>query len=99
MDNNADKKYSADDLLQGGDKIAEFLFGDPAGRRKIYYLAENSRLPVFRIGAVLCARRSVLQEWISKQERRERERPHLQHSAQLSRHSADVGAQAGKDAR
>lgn len=58
------------DLLRGADKIAEFLFGDARDRRKVYHLAETSRLPVFRLGAVLCARRSVLLEWIRRQEDR-----------------------------
>ncbi len=43
----------ADDLLRGADKIAEFLFGDPGQRRKVYHLRECSRLPVFKLGAVL----------------------------------------------
>jgi hypothetical protein len=47
-----------------------FLFGDRGSRRKVYYLAECSRLPVFRLGSVLCARKSVLLQWISGQERR-----------------------------
>lgn len=58
------------DLLRGADKIAEFLYGRADERRKVYHLAETSRLPVFRLGAVLCARRSVLLEWISSQEHR-----------------------------
>jgi hypothetical protein len=64
----------ADDLLHGADEIAEFIFGKKQknGRRKVYYLAETSRLPVFRIGSVLCARRSVLLQWISGQECRVR---------------------------
>jgi hypothetical protein len=62
----------ADDLLRGADEIAEFIFGKKGGRRKIYYLAETSHLPVFRLGAVLCARRSVLLRWISGQESRVR---------------------------
>jgi hypothetical protein len=60
----------AEDLLKGADAIAEFVFGDPTARRKVYYLAKYSRLPVFRIGSVLCARRSVLMAWISSQERK-----------------------------
>lgn len=60
----------ADDILRGADKIAEFMFGDPGERRKIYHLAEKSRLPVFRLGAVLCARKSVLLAWIAEQEAR-----------------------------
>lgn len=58
------------DLLRGADQIAGFLFGNPGERRKVYHLAETSRLPVFRLGAVLCARRSVLIGWITQQEHR-----------------------------
>ena len=61
----------ADDLLRGADEIAEFLFGKRGGsRRKVYYLAECTKIPIFRIGSVLCARRSVLLDWIKKQESR-----------------------------
>jgi hypothetical protein len=60
----------AADLLRGADAIAEFLFGDRSQRRKVYHLAETSRLPVFRLGALLCARRSVLLNWIAEQEQR-----------------------------
>ena len=60
----------ADDLLRGADEIAEFVFGARGSRRKVYYLAETSHLPVFRLGAVLCARRSVLLRWIAGQESR-----------------------------
>jgi hypothetical protein len=52
-----------DDLLRGAFEISEFIFGDTRtyeDRRKVYYLAECSRLPVFRLGSMLCARRSVL---------------------------------------
>lgn len=62
----------ADDLLRGADEIAEFIFGARGSRRKVYYLAETSHLPVFRLGAVLCARRSVLLRWIAGQESRVR---------------------------
>jgi hypothetical protein len=60
----------ADDLLRGADKIAEFLFGNPAERRKVYHLFEKSRLPGFRLGSTLCARKSRLLAWIEEQERR-----------------------------
>jgi hypothetical protein len=62
----------AGDLLRGADQIAEFIFGARGSRRKVYYLAETSHLPVFRLGAVLCARRSVLLRWIAGQESRVR---------------------------
>jgi hypothetical protein len=60
----------ADDILEGADAIAEFLFGSKDERRRIYYLAESSRLPVFRLGAILCARKSVLLNYITSQENR-----------------------------
>lgn len=60
----------ASDLLRGAEAIAEFLFGSRDERRKVYHLAEKSRLPVFRLGSVLCARKSVLLQWIGEQEKR-----------------------------
>ena len=60
----------ADDLLRGAEAIAEFLFGERKSRRKVYYLAQYTRLPVFRLGSQLCARRSVLLNWIAAQESR-----------------------------
>jgi len=60
----------ANDLLRGADAIAEFVFGSPKHKRKIYYLATEAklRIPVFRIGAVICARKSTLIDWIERQE-------------------------------
>jgi hypothetical protein len=60
----------AHDLLRGADQIADYLFDDAGQRRKVYHLAETSRLPVFRLGSKLCARRSVLMAWIASQEKR-----------------------------
>jgi hypothetical protein len=60
----------AGDLLCGADEIAKFLFGPNGSRRKVYYLAACTRLPVFRLGTKLCARRSVLLSWIAGQENR-----------------------------
>jgi hypothetical protein len=66
-------KELADDLLRGADEIAIFIFGGGRGnRRTVYYLVERCRLPVFRLGSVLCARKSVLLRWISGQENRVR---------------------------
>lgn len=60
----------ADDLLRGADAIATFVFGSARHRRKIYYLATDAklRMPVFRLGSVICARKSTLIEWIERQE-------------------------------
>lgn len=62
----------AEDILHGADEIAKFIFGEGGHRRKVYYLAECTRIPVFRLGSMLCARRTVLLNWISNQERRVR---------------------------
>ena len=60
------------DLLRGADAIAEFLFGDPRLRRKVYYLTSEGRvqLPHFRLGTTICARRSTLLRWIEAAEAR-----------------------------
>ncbi len=60
----------ADDLLRGAEAIAVFVFGHAKHRRKVYYYASDAkvRLPVFRIGNVICARKSRLMEWIKFQE-------------------------------
>lgn len=60
----------ADDLLRGADAIAEFVFGSTKHRRKIYYYASDAkiRMPHFRIGNVVCARKSTLLTWIKQQE-------------------------------
>ena len=60
------------DLLRGARDIAEFLFGtsDEKTRRSVYHLIETSRMPTFRLGSLVCARRSVLLHWIAEQEER-----------------------------
>lgn len=58
----------ADDLLQGADAIASFLYGDPKKRNKVYHLARINGIPTFNLGALVCARKSTLLEWIKSQE-------------------------------
>jgi hypothetical protein len=65
----------AADLLRGAAPIAKFVFGDdPRGRAKVYYLAGevplDQRLPVFRLGSQICARKSTLLRWIAEREGR-----------------------------
>ncbi len=60
----------SEDLLVGADAIAEFIFGDSSKRRQVYHLAQTSQLPIFKIGASLCARCSTLLSWIQAQEER-----------------------------
>jgi len=54
------------DLLTGAEAIAAFIGVKP---RRIYHLVETRRLPVFRIGNTVCARRSTLLRWIEDMER------------------------------
>lgn len=66
----------ADDILEGADAIAEFLFLGTSddqrsrNRRRIYHLAATSGLPFFRLGSALCARKSALLDFIAAQENR-----------------------------
>lgn len=74
MENNSpdpNRHNLPNDMLEGAQAIAEFLFGpdDKArNRRRVYHIVETGRLPVFRLGSVLCARKSVLLEFIVEQE-------------------------------
>ena len=58
------------DLLRGAEAIAEFLYGDRKLRRKVYHLVATSNLPVFKLGSMICARRSALLKWVRDQEER-----------------------------
>lgn len=57
------------DLLDGAEAIAEFVYGDRRHRRRIYHLAETGQLPHFKLGAMICARKTTLLAWIEAQER------------------------------
>jgi hypothetical protein len=52
--------------------LAEYLFGDARLRRRVYHLTSDSRfrMPHFKLGSIICARRSVLLRWIEAQEAR-----------------------------
>jgi hypothetical protein len=61
-------------ILHGARQIANFLFGnDPAGRRRVYHLTtelpEGDRLPIFKLGQTVCARRETLLAWVAQRER------------------------------
>jgi len=72
------------DLILGAVNIATYIFSQfiegTAGderekaiaryRRKVYHLAETSRLPIFRLGTTLAARKSALQKFVEDQEKR-----------------------------
>lgn len=61
---------SKNDLLRGAAAIAGELLGDADKRRTIYHLVATTKIPVFRLGTMICARRTVLRKWISDQEGR-----------------------------
>lgn len=58
----------ADDLLDGAEEIAIFLFGDAKFKRRVYHLCDKGELPVFRLGSGINARRSVLRKLIEQKE-------------------------------
>lgn len=61
-----------DDLLIGAAAIADFLYGSTEYRyqRRVYYLTTQSKrkLPWFRLGSQIAARRSTIMAWIENQE-------------------------------
>jgi hypothetical protein len=63
----------AEDLLEGAQAIAIFMYGDPSAVRQVYRLSSEVspqfRAPFFKLGGgSLCARRSRLIRWIEDQE-------------------------------
>jgi len=67
----------ADDLLEGAAEIALFVFGSdsPKSRRRVYHLAaidRSDRLPVFRMGNQIFARKSTLLRSIAEREAMDR---------------------------
>lgn len=56
--------------IRGAEAIAEYIFGTRTSRRKVYYLVEKTRIPIFRLGSTLCMRPSAYKRWIETQEER-----------------------------
>lgn len=63
-----DEERLAEDLLEGAESIAEWMFGDKSRRRRVYHMAEKTNFPAFKIGETLCARKSTIRQWIADQE-------------------------------
>ena len=63
---------SNEPMIEGAAAIAEFIYRSRDARycRKIYYLAENSKIPIHRLGSRLCLRPSAYKNWIAGQEAR-----------------------------
>lgn len=57
-----------EDILRGAYAIADFLYDSKDARRKVYRLVQQRKLPHFRLGATICARKSVLLGWVAAQE-------------------------------
>lgn len=55
----------AEDLLHGARSIAGYL---GLTQKQVYAHFERGHLPCFRIGAIICLRRSTLLDWIAQQE-------------------------------
>jgi hypothetical protein len=70
-----DDETIAEDLLIGGDAIAGFWHGEPTNknRRKIYNARVKSRLPIFKVGGRLVARKSQLRAEIARREQSARQ--------------------------
>ncbi len=62
----AQNELSAD-LLYGASAISDFIWGAENPRR-VYHLCEHGNLPVFRLGNVICGRKSTLLDHIKAQE-------------------------------
>ena len=60
----------AKDMLRAAAAIAESLYGDRNQRRKVYLLVATSNLPVFKLGSMIWARKSVALRWVESQEGR-----------------------------
>jgi hypothetical protein len=63
----------ADDLLEGAEEIALFMFGTVGAMRSVYRLstevASEHRPPFFKLGNnTLCARKSALLRWVAERE-------------------------------
>lgn len=66
--NSTERLELSGDLMRGAGEIASFMYGTRRAARKVYYLAEATTAPIFRIGGTVCARRSRLVAWIEAQE-------------------------------
>ena len=55
----------ADDVLKGAAAISAFLGED---ERAVYYAISKGRIPHYRIGESIRARKSTLRAWVAEQE-------------------------------
>lgn len=67
--NTENEAEISDDIIVGGANISKFLYGDQKKRRRVYHLAERKELPIFWLGGIMHARKSVLRAAIAAKER------------------------------
>ncbi|TDR89125.1 DNA-binding protein [Enterovirga rhinocerotis] len=67
----------ADDLMRGADAIRRFMFGEAkdeqqaaSDRRTVYHLLTKGELGLFKIGGVVCGRKSTMLAKIAEAEGR-----------------------------
>jgi hypothetical protein len=58
----------SDDLLRGAAAIAEFMYGDPKERRKVYALHDKRAIPTFLLNNIIHARKSSIVSAIEARE-------------------------------
>lgn len=58
----------SEDLLEGAAEISYFLYGRRGNRQRVYRAIRDRKLPIFRMGNRICARRSALMSFIRTQE-------------------------------
>jgi hypothetical protein len=75
LDANGTPVSLASDLLHGAQDIAEFLYGTPSNsreavsnQRRVYHAIEKHHFPAFKLGGVICARKSTILKWIEAKE-------------------------------
>lgn len=56
------------DLLVGAEAIALFMFGNSTLTRRVYHTWEAHRLPAFKVGQALWARKSAIVAWVNEKE-------------------------------
>ncbi len=67
----------ASDLLRGAPAIAEFMFGkaDAQNTKRVYDWKYARKLPTFKIGSTICARKSTLRRLIERLDAEGNEEP------------------------
>lgn len=67
----------ADDLMNGADEIARWMFGEPkderqaeSDRRAVYHLASRGELGIFKLGGTIRGRKSTMLAKIAEREGR-----------------------------